>query len=538
MLELSGMRNSAMMIEFYKILPLFFLTLALPVLADKIEETTDSEVYCITHAKRLILENDQTVNNGITFNNCLKASSGSNPTVWFFTGYMKLHAIGSKPDYDEGVFWLSKAAENGMVAAQKELADHYLTGLKANQKTDIPKAIKWLKMLANNSNLQLKDEATFKLCALNLYGTGGIEVNYEEALLWCRKSGLENHNTDGLANLAYMYINGFGIKKNVTIAIDYYKNAANKGSIPAQISLGRVYSTGKDLTPDYEEAFYWFSKASSQHNALAQFYLAQMYEYGTGVEKNHQKAFELYKESANSGEPQSQYMLGRWYQYSTDPKLDLAAKWYHKAAKQNNTDAMMAIAEMYRSQNAKEMILWYLRAAEKGNPQARLKLIEIYLHGTRETSPKPELAFQQAEILDNQGVEDGTYWLGYMYHRGMGTESDTTKAKSILQPIAESGNIQAKLELSLIKYEEGAKNEALNDIKTIAELRCAYDSCSILANLYEQSMKLEEAFYWITIASSFEDSASSQKQALKNKLSEEKVARIEKEAYEFIENFQ
>ena len=527
-----------MMIEFYKILPLFFLTLALPVLADKIEETTDSEVYCITHAKRLILENDQTVNNGITFNNCLKASSGSNPTVWFFTGYMKLHAIGSKPDYEEGVFWLSKAAENGMAAAQKELADHYLTGLKANQKTDIPKAIKWLKMLANNSNLQLKDEAAFKLCALNLYGTGGIEVNYEEALLWCRKSGLENHNTDGLANLAYMYINGLGIKKNISMAIDYYKNAANKGSIPAQISLGRVYSTGKDLTPDYEEALYWFSKASSQHNALAQFYLAQMYEYGTGVEKNPQKAFELYEESANSGEPQSQYMLGRWYQYSTDPKLDLAAKWYHKAAKQNNTDAMMAIAEMYRSQNAKEMILWYLRAAEKGNIQARLKLIEIYLHGTRETSPKPEMAFQQAEILDNQGVEDGTYWLGYMYHRGIGTEADTTKAKSILQPIAESGNIQAKLELSLIKYEEGAKNEALNDIKTIAELRCAYDSCSILANLYEQSMKLEEAFYWITIASSFEDSASGKKQPLKEKLSKEQVARIEKEAYKFIENFQ
>ena len=538
MLGLLGMRNSAMMTEFYKILPLFFLTLALPVLADKIEETTDSEVYCITHAKRLILENDQTVNNGITFNNCLKASSGSNPTVWFFTGYMKLHAIGSKPDYDEGVFWLSKAAENGMAVAQKELADHYLTGLKANQKTDIPKAIKWLKMLANNSNLQLKDEATFKLCALNLYGTGGIEVNYEEALLWCRKSGLENHNTDGLANLAYMYINGLGIKKNVSMAIDYYKNAANKGSIPAQISLGRVYSTGKDLTPDYEEALYWFSKASSQHNALAQFYLAQMYEYGTGVEKNPQKAFELYEESANSGEPQSQYMLGRWYQYSTDPKLDLAAKWYHKAAKQNNTDAMMAIAEMYRYQNAKEMILWYQRAAEKGNPQARLKLIEIYLHGTRETSPKPEMAFQQAEILDNQGVEDGTYWLGYMYHRGMGTESDTTKAKSILQPIAESENIPAKLELSLIKYEEGAKNEALNDIKTIAELRCAYDSCSILADLYEQSMKLEKAFYWITIASSFEDSASGKKQPLKEKLSKEQVARIEKEAYKFIENLQ
>ena len=120
----------------------------------------------------------------------------------------------------------------------------------------------------------------------------------------------------------------------------------------------------------------------------------------------------------------------------------------------------------------------------------------------------------------------------------MGTESDTTKAKSILQPIAESENIPAKLELSLIKYEEGAKNEALNDIKTIAELRCAYDSCSILADLYEQSMKLEKAFYWITIASSFEDSAAGKKQTLKDKLSKEKVVKIEKEAYEFIENLQ
>ena len=202
----------------FHLLPVISFVIPLSSFATDVEESIDPETYCITHAKRLILENDQTVNNGITFNNCLKASSGSNPTVWFFTGYMKLHAIGSKPDYDEGVFWLSKAAENGMAVAQKELADHYLTGLKANQKTDIPKAIKWLKMLANNSNLQLKDEATFKLCALNLYGTGGIEINYEEALLWCRKSGLENHNTDGLANLAYMYINGLGIKKNVSMA--------------------------------------------------------------------------------------------------------------------------------------------------------------------------------------------------------------------------------------------------------------------------------------------------------------------------------
>ena len=65
----------------FHLLPVISFVIPLSSFAAEVEESIDPETYCITHAKRLILENDQTVNNGITFNNCLKASSGSNPTL-------------------------------------------------------------------------------------------------------------------------------------------------------------------------------------------------------------------------------------------------------------------------------------------------------------------------------------------------------------------------------------------------------------------------------------------------------------------------
>ena len=470
-------------------------------------EDQDPEAYCINNAKRLLLENDQTVNNGITFNNCLKASGGNNPLVWFFTGYMKLRGIGASPDYEEGIGFITKAAEGGLSIAQKELSDYYLTGNGINKKIDVAMAAKWLKILANGSHPQLKDEAAFKLCALNLYGTG-IPVNYDEAFFWCRKSGLDNHNTDGLTNLAYMYINGFGTDKNIPIAIDYYKTAANKGSTSAQISLGRAYSTGKDLDLNYEEAFYWMSKAAEKQNPLAIYYLAQMYEYGNGVEKDPAKAFELYSKSAELGDNLAQYTLGRWYQFSAEPNPDMAAKWYHKSAKQNNTNAMIAIAEMYREQNSKEMILWFNRAAEAGNLQGNRQLLQIYLNGTKETSAKPDLAFEQAKILEKAGDPEGIYWLSYLYLYGIGTSKDPAKAEEILQPLIAEGDPLAKKGFAQIKKEKNDLNGAISELQDAAELGCLYNSCTDLAQIYSKQNNWSETFFWLLAGDRLENSLS------------------------------
>ena len=152
------------------------------------------------------------------------------------------------------------------------------------------------------------------------------------------------------------------------------------------------------------------------------------------------------------------------------------------------------------------------------------------------------MAFQQAEILDNQGVEDGTYWLGYMYHRGIGTNIDIAKAKGILHSLAKIGNIPAKIELSMIKFEEEKKDDALNELKKIAVMECISNSCTTLASLYEQQKKIEDAYFWLLLASHFEQDSTSKQtnhiKTLQDKLSKEIQSDIENKAYNLIENMQ
>ena len=46
----------------FHLLPVISFVIPLSSFAAEVEESIDPETYCITHAKRLILENDQTVN--------------------------------------------------------------------------------------------------------------------------------------------------------------------------------------------------------------------------------------------------------------------------------------------------------------------------------------------------------------------------------------------------------------------------------------------------------------------------------------------
>ena len=49
----------------FHLLPVISFVIPLSSFATDVEESIDPETYCITHAKRLILENDQTVRNNI-----------------------------------------------------------------------------------------------------------------------------------------------------------------------------------------------------------------------------------------------------------------------------------------------------------------------------------------------------------------------------------------------------------------------------------------------------------------------------------------
>ncbi len=451
---------------------------------------------CIVDGTKIVSLNDRTINLTNTFNHCYHGKDSGKPLVWFFIGHMQLNGIGASTNFKEGLKFLEKAGLSSIPAAQKELADYYLTGGGIKNKVNMPKALDWLSRLALNKDAEYSPEATFRLCSIYLFGTG-VQTDYARALTWCRKSGLEQHNYDGLTNLALMYINGLGIKKDASLAIDYYTTAAKHGVISAQLSLGRAYSLGTDIPADYKLAFKWMAEASQGGSSLAMFYLAQMYEFGQGITQDKDAAFKLYKKSAELGEPQAQYTLGHIYQYGDNPNLDYAAKWYHKSAAQNNSDAMIAIGDLYVSQNQKEMMKWYKKAAALNNPDGALRQIPYLLSGTADFRPKTSEALSIAEELAEKNIDAGHYWLGIIYKDGLAGKRDLEKAQYELSQAAHNGYSDAALELGIGCIQDSfpicQENDAENFLRQASLNGCIKNSCFLLGQLYIKENLLDEA---------------------------------------------
>ena len=120
-------------------------------------------------------------------------------------------------------------------------------------------------------------------------------------------------------------------------------------------------------------------------DAIHWMYLA--YDYGLGVEKDSEKALEYLKILAGYGYPDVQYVLGTCYRDINEGRMNRkAVKWFTKAAKQGDVEAMWGLGECYEGalgvrHNDRKAFLWYKRAAERGHEEAMSTLGLYYQRG-------------------------------------------------------------------------------------------------------------------------------------------------------------
>ena len=146
------------------------------------------------------------------------------------------------------------------------------------------------------------------------------------------------------------YAKGKGVEKNLKLAFELYKKAAEMGLDSAQNNLGACYADALGVFEDKDKAFYWYQKAAEQGHALAQANLSHCYTVGNGV--------------------------------AIDDKKSL--KWCQKSAAQGNTWGMMQLAIKYYSgsavprdfQKAKELVEQVL-AKDKNHKGAKIYLQRI-----------------------------------------------------------------------------------------------------------------------------------------------------------------
>ena len=106
--------------------------------------------------------------------------------------------------------------------------------------------------------------------------------------------------------LARMRLYGYGQLKNNALAMRYFKQAAEKGYLPAQHIMGS-YTLLQDKSP--EQALAWFKKAAEANDIQAQMFCAAAYLYGVGVKKNSEIAKRYYIAAAKNGDSVAQYTL-------------------------------------------------------------------------------------------------------------------------------------------------------------------------------------------------------------------------------------
>lgn len=68
-------------------------------------------------------------------------------------------------------------------------------------------------------------------------------------------------NEKTLYKLAYDYLYGRNIDKDLSRGIECLKKSAALGYSKAQNDLGAFYENGKYINKDYKQAFYWYNKA-------------------------------------------------------------------------------------------------------------------------------------------------------------------------------------------------------------------------------------------------------------------------------------
>ena len=116
----------------------------------------------------------------------------------------------------------------------------------------------------------------------------------------------ENGDVAAMRNIGHLYRWGQGVEKDIRLAVQWYRKAAEMGFSRAQANLASIYLQGDEGVPvDYAEAYKWFAAAAVQNLAVAQYNLGLMYELGLGIQKSEPRALGWYNLAAKAGQPEA-----------------------------------------------------------------------------------------------------------------------------------------------------------------------------------------------------------------------------------------
>lgn len=304
---------------------------------------------------------------------------------------------------------LVQKAQQGQGRAQFELANR----LAGKAQPDYRAAMHWMKKVSENGVMSV-DRATQSRAAAQVamwyeQGLGEPKDPVKARSWWQQSARLGNAQASWrLAQLCQQKNDGL----LVAACIDSVEQAAKGNVIEAQRALAQWYSQKSEAS---KEAITWLTKAAQAGDHSAQATLASFYAQGRGVPRN----------------------------------LAIAERWYAKAAKQGDAQALLWMAEQSRGKAA---LGWYQQAAEAGSATAQLWLAHAYQSG-KSLPANRELAHKWLVKAVNTGSHEAEYLFALQ-------QTSSVQREHYLMLAAEGGLAKAQVALGRASLRSQAFNQA------------------------------------------------------------------------------
>lgn len=156
---------------------------------------------------------------------------------------------------------------------------------------------------------------------------------------------IETIRARAMVKIGKMILDGVYYEKNLGLAKDYFRKAADLLDTDAMVELGRM----EEEEQNYEEALKNYSKASMMGNASALSELARMKYSGTGTERDLREAYDYFLKASDQGVPEAFYYLGLYCEEGLLDKADKekAQYWYLTGASLEEPMCLGKVRELF-----------------------------------------------------------------------------------------------------------------------------------------------------------------------------------------------
>ena len=221
-------------------------------------------------------------------------------------------------------------------------------------------------------------------------------------------NGTKSQRSDAAYQLYWIIRDGEGVSADKKLVMKYLRIAAENGLAEAMYQMGWHYGTGTFVRKNIAKSIAWYRKAADKGDVWAQVALGKMYLDGErGVNKDYIQAVRLFRKAARKSDELAFYDLGLCYDLGKGVRQSdrLACKFYSKAALCGHVAAMCNLGAILANYDGSQRdgILWTRRAALRGDDKAQHNLGEWYANGECGLKKSRRLALKWLKMSAGNG---------------------------------------------------------------------------------------------------------------------------------------